>query len=176
MTEKGNAPFKIEIDTTGGHASVPPKHTGRAWPLPRNLPPPRQLTGGCLFRAVGYLSLLLAHLEAHPVQPKFTASHPLMRYYQCLAEHNPAMPADFRRLVEGDEHDWAALAQRLADESDMLRSFLATSRAVDVVHGGSKSAFQHPTAAPPPHRFGLIVPISAPSPSQPMLYPKTPSP
>lgn len=88
---------------------------------------------------MGYLSLLLAHIEANPVTPKFTPTHPLLRYYECAAEYAPGMPTGLKRLVAGDEDDWDVLAEKLADESDMLRSFLATSRAVDVVHGGSKS-------------------------------------
>lgn len=40
MTEKGGAPLKIEVETLGGHASVPPKHTGRELLLPQSFATP----------------------------------------------------------------------------------------------------------------------------------------
>lgn len=140
MTEKGGATLKLEVETLGGHASVPPKHTGRqSSPSLPPFPSVASLTRPSSHSTVGYLSILLAHIEANPVTPKFTPLHPLLRYYECAAEYAPDMPTGLKRLVAGDEDDWNVLAEKLADESDMLRSFLATSRAVDVVHGGSKS-------------------------------------
>ncbi|KAL7421834.1 hypothetical protein Q5752_003605 [Cryptotrichosporon argae] len=114
MAEKGAVNFQLTVETPGGHSSVPPEHTG-----------------------IGYTSLLLSAIEAHPFEPSLSPSSPYLSYLTCLAEHAPAFPKTVRRQL-ADPRQWPKLARQLAAKDRRVNSMLATTVAIDLISGGVK--------------------------------------
>ncbi|SGZ52896.1 CIC11C00000002552 [Sungouiella intermedia] len=117
--EKGMLNVKVEVDTPGGHSSVPPDHT-----------------------SIGIISELVTRLEKNPFAPVFSDRNPTFYEYQCIAEHSDAVSPEIRRLIKESQTSKAA-SKKVADyiyNSDLgSRYLVTTSQAVDIVHGGVKS-------------------------------------
>ncbi|WVR07064.1 hypothetical protein IAU60_004103 [Kwoniella sp. DSM 27419] len=114
MAEKGAVNVKIKVETLGGHSSVPPAHTG-----------------------IGIMALLLSELEANPFKPSLDPAAPYLKYLNCLADYAPSFPKTFKKEIK-NPRKWSKLARRLAKESRIVNSFLATSQAIDLISGGVK--------------------------------------
>ncbi|CED85268.1 carboxypeptidase s [Phaffia rhodozyma] len=114
LAEKGSMNLVLEVDTPGGHSSVPPEHT-----------------------SIGILSLLITHLEASPFRPKLTAATPYLKYLQCAERFGPDMPTDLKRRIRNPA-EWDDLAEEIGEDRT-IRAFLGTTQAVDIFSGGIKS-------------------------------------
>ncbi|ORY77565.1 vacuole protein [Leucosporidium creatinivorum] len=113
MAEKGAVSVTIEVLTEGGHSSVPPRHTG-----------------------IGILSLLLVELEKNPDTPKLRRGNPMLCYLNCAADFGEVEEGLKRRIRS--EKEWQGLGEELAEGDPILRAFLGTTQAVDLVQGGIK--------------------------------------
>lgn len=113
MAEKGAVTLDIEVLTPGGHSSMPPEHTG-----------------------IGILSLLLVELEKNPSPPMLREGNPMLAELLCGAEHGTMHPALKARV--DDHREWRQLGVEMARKNPILRAFLGTTQAIDLVHGGIK--------------------------------------
>ncbi|KZW02629.1 carboxypeptidase S [Exidia glandulosa HHB12029] len=117
LTEKGYLDVRVQVDTLGGHSSVPPPHTG-----------------------IGILSALLAELEKNPMEPTLTRTTPLYDVLQCMAEHAPDVPDALRKDILRSRTDNKAL-KKVGDEfltTPLMRSLVGTTQAIDLISGGVK--------------------------------------
>lgn len=103
----------FQVDTLGGHSSVPPAHT-----------------------SIGILSLLLATLEANPFPAKFKPTNPYLQMLQCAADFGPDMDDSLKSRLK-DSRKWDDLADELSQDR-IVRAFLGTTIAIDIVSGGVK--------------------------------------
>ncbi|GAA5980377.1 hypothetical protein JCM5350_000964 [Sporobolomyces pararoseus] len=114
LAEKGAVDLVLEVFTQGGHSSVPlGPHTG-----------------------IGILARLLVALEDHPAQINLKAGNPMLSYLNCAADYGD-MDKDLVRRVRNPKK-WKELGEELAASDPILRSFLSTSQAIDLVNGGVK--------------------------------------
>ncbi|GAA5938609.1 M20 family metallopeptidase [Sporobolomyces koalae] len=114
VAEKGAVDLKLEVFTQGGHSSVPlGRHTG-----------------------IGIMSRLLVALEDNPAEVNLKAGNPMLSYLNCAADYGD-MDASLKKKVR-NEHKWKQLGHELADSDPILRSFLSTSQAIDLINGGVK--------------------------------------
>ncbi|KAK4701757.1 Gly-Xaa carboxypeptidase, partial [Phenoliferia sp. Uapishka_3] len=111
VTEKGQFSLGLSVVTSGGHASVPPAHTG-----------------------IGLLALLLVELEKNRAPPSLE-NNPYLNYLACAADYGD-VDESFKRQVR-DPRQWAGLAQELAKD-DTIRAYLGTTQAIDLFHAGVK--------------------------------------
>ncbi|KAJ7742132.1 hypothetical protein DFH07DRAFT_44200 [Mycena maculata] len=118
IAEKGSVDVTIEVQTPGGHSSVPPEHT-----------------------SIGILAALIVHLEANAPTPVLKLGSPPFEMAQCLAAHGPAVPHALKSAVLRAKHSKKALkkAEGMLLEDPMFRALVGTTQAVDIVSGGVKS-------------------------------------
>ncbi|KIO27098.1 hypothetical protein M407DRAFT_73707, partial [Tulasnella calospora MUT 4182] len=124
IAEKGYMDVRIKVNAPGGHSSIPPTHT-----------------------SIGYLALLLAHIEANPRPIHLTLQNPIFKSIECSAIHAPDIPDRLRRhVIQASQGDKTALkkVEQYILNSDgpnaaWIRSVLGTTQAVDMIHGGVKS-------------------------------------
>ncbi|KAJ7150834.1 carboxypeptidase S [Mycena crocata] len=118
VAEKGSVNVDVEVQTPGGHSSVPPEHT-----------------------SIGILAALIVHLEAHAPKPVLELGTPAFQMAQCLAAHGPSVPAKLKDAILRAEKSKKALkkAEALLVEDKMFRALVGTTQAVDIISGGVKS-------------------------------------
>ncbi|KAK7686368.1 hypothetical protein QCA50_010592 [Cerrena zonata] len=118
ITEKGYIDVRVEVQSPGGHSSVPPPHT-----------------------TIGILSALLVHIESNPSRPIFNRGTPMYIKSQCLAAHAPALPSDLRKaLLDADKSDKALrAAEKMLFEDRIFKALVETTQAIDLVSGGVKT-------------------------------------
>ncbi|WWC93389.1 hypothetical protein V866_000223 [Kwoniella sp. B9012] len=151
--EKGATNIQIKVETQGGHSSVPPPHTG-----------------------IGYISLLIAALEAHPFKPDLQIDSPLVNYITCAADAAPDIPKDLkknalrlansvnskkgkfdRKALKAIEDWWVTGSY----EDGTLpqgkgRALVSTTQAVDIINGGLKvNALPESVTAVVNHRINI---------------------
>ncbi|KAM0754519.1 carboxypeptidase S [Meredithblackwellia eburnea MCA 4105] len=112
MAEKGSFSIQLDVLTPGGHSSVPPRHTG-----------------------IGILSLLLVELEKNPAKVNLVEGNPVLSYLNCAADFGDVDKKLQKRVK--DPKAWKALGEELA-EDPILRAFLGTTQAADLVTAGVK--------------------------------------
>ncbi|KAF2787593.1 peptidase family M20/M25/M40 [Melanomma pulvis-pyrius CBS 109.77] len=114
VAEKGYHDIELTLQTTGGHSSKPPFHTG-----------------------IGIMADMVVALEKHPYVPRLTQSNPFRRVLECRATYSPreVEPWLKKALRNGDEEE---LAARLVEGAHEERWLMQTSQAVDVFAGGVK--------------------------------------
>lgn len=113
MAEKGAFSLTLEVLTPGGHSSVPAQHT-----------------------AIGILSLLLVELEKNRDKIEMKEGNPVLSFLQCAAQFGE-MEHGLRKKVQ-DERKWNELGEELSQGDDVMRAFLSTTQAIDLVSGGIK--------------------------------------
>ncbi|KAJ7150845.1 hypothetical protein C8R43DRAFT_490977 [Mycena crocata] len=118
VTEKGSTNVEIEVQTPGGHSSVPPSHT-----------------------SIGILAALIVHLEANTPPAVLALGTPTFEMAVCLAAHAPAIPAQLKRAILHAGRSKKALkkAEELFLQNPDIRALVATTQAVDMISGGVKS-------------------------------------
>ncbi|KZW02631.1 Zn-dependent exopeptidase [Exidia glandulosa HHB12029] len=117
VAEKGYLDVHVQVNTLGGHSSVPPPHTG-----------------------IGILATLLTEVEKHPMEPKLTRDSTLYEALQCMAEHAPGVSKSLRKTIIKSRKSDKAL-KKVADEyitNPVLRSLVSTTQAIDLINGGVK--------------------------------------
>ncbi|KAG8839356.1 hypothetical protein FRC18_011467 [Serendipita sp. 400] len=120
IAEKGYLDIRIDVSTPGGHSSIPPEnhHTG-----------------------IGILSHIIGTLENDTITPRISRSQPMYRTFQCLAEYAPDMPSLLKRAIRRS-YDSNLELRRMEDilfRDNVVRSTIATTQAVTMIHGGVKS-------------------------------------
>lgn len=104
--------------TPGGHSSVPHgSHTG-----------------------IGVLAKLVTTLEENPELPVMREGSPLLAELQCAADYGRLPPALKERVR--DPSQWEPLSRQMAAKDDIIRAFIGTTQAVDLIHGGVKMCAQ----------------------------------
>lgn len=116
VSEKGYLDITVDLNTPGGHSSVPPDHTG-----------------------IGIMSRLVKYLEADPFTPELGDINPTLGLYRCAAEHSPHMNKELRRtILDLNSHDHRSkltdYISGIHDQKYLIRS----SQAIDVINGGIK--------------------------------------
>ncbi|KAF7291986.1 Carboxypeptidase S [Mycena indigotica] len=116
--EKGSVNVQVDIQTPGGHSSVPPEHT-----------------------SIGMLAALIVHLENNAPVPKLTPNTPAFLMTQCLAAHAPSMPYSAKHaILHADKSKKAMkIAEKFLFQDGMIKALVGTTQAVDIIHGGVKS-------------------------------------
>ncbi|KAJ7636725.1 carboxypeptidase S [Roridomyces roridus] len=119
VAEKGYTDISVEVQSPGGHSSIPPEHT-----------------------SIGILAALIVQLEANPPPAHLVPGTTLFEMAQCLAAHAPDLPVDLKRVLLRAGHSEKARkeAERMLFSSDpAFRALAGTTQAVDVISGGVKS-------------------------------------
>lgn len=118
IAEKGSINVNIEVNTAGGHSSIPPDHT-----------------------SIGMLAAMLVEFEQNPFQVEFTRGDPMYEYFQCLAEHANGLPEELRKLILRSLDSDTALRKltEILAKDRVIRSLLGTTQAIDIISGGIKS-------------------------------------
>ncbi|GAA5853659.1 hypothetical protein JCM8547_007400 [Rhodosporidiobolus lusitaniae] len=114
MAEKGAVSVTLDVLTQGGHSSVPHgPHT-----------------------AIGILSRLIVALEDNVDVPRLEEGSPVLQQLDCLAEYGEVSREMKRRIR--DPRKWKGLGEELAREDEVMRAFLSTTQATDLIQGGVK--------------------------------------
>lgn len=116
--EKGHMNSVIDLFTPGGHSSIPPKHT-----------------------LIGILAKLISEIEDEEFNGILTNANPVLNELQCIAEHSTTIDKTLKKNILKAHLDMNANKEVLNYLSkDPSTKFLVTSsKAVDVVQGGTKS-------------------------------------
>ncbi|KIY52940.1 carboxypeptidase S [Fistulina hepatica ATCC 64428] len=118
VAEKGYLDVRIEVNTPGGHSSVPPAHT-----------------------AIGILSSLIVEYEKRPFPASLTRDDALYDTAQCYGKYGVSLPNYLRHIIRDSTWSDGALHQ-LRDillNVPLYASILRTTQAVDMIEGGVKS-------------------------------------
>lgn len=120
-SEKGSTDVVVEINTPGGHSSVPPlsQHT-----------------------SIGLMANLIENLERDHFQPILSPRNPTFHEYQCIAKYSPTLPHKIKKslIAAGSSHRANKVATKWLYNKSLLSRYLITStQAVDVINGGVKS-------------------------------------
>lgn len=117
--EKGYIDLHTQVNTPGGHSSVPQDHT-----------------------SIGMLSSFLASYESEMYEPVLTDDNPLLRNYECVAEHG-YLPNDVVRAIRtattSAQSKQFLVNYIIAQENKPLTYLIKTSQAIDIVAGGDKA-------------------------------------
>ncbi|VVT56784.1 uncharacterized protein SAPINGB_P005271 [Magnusiomyces paraingens] len=120
VIEKGMFDIKVQLNTPGGHSSMPPDHT-----------------------AIGIISELAVVMESTPFQPVLTQHSPVYAYLRCTAEYAP-VPAAFRGIIQWlAKHTTSSwLVQKaifhVLGKTSATKYMVQTSQAIDLMQGGLK--------------------------------------
>ena len=116
IAEKGYMDAQLTLETTGGHSSRPPAHSG-----------------------IGIIAEMIVALEENPYTPVLTKENPLRGFLECQAKYTPGeLEPWLRRSLQRDD-DGTEIGKKLADERGPgIRFSMQTSQAVDVIKGGDK--------------------------------------
>ncbi|BEI80149.1 hypothetical protein CcaverHIS002_0106780 [Cutaneotrichosporon cavernicola] len=149
VAEKGYLDVELKVDTSGGHSSVPPPHTG-----------------------IGYAALAVTEIERHPHVPYLNPESPLVSFIGCTAKYAP-LPDEFKRqvkkLTDGLAKDkvdkqalkkveafWTAYAGRAGTAA------ITTTQAIDIIAGGAKiNALPEVVTAYINHRISIASSVEA---------------
>lgn len=117
--EKGYIDLKAEINTPGGHSSVPMDHT-----------------------SIGMLSFFLTNYESEMYSPVLENENPILRNYECVAEHGD-LPKELELAIKTattNSKSKQYLIDYILAQGDLQLSYLLkTSQAIDIVIGGDKA-------------------------------------
>ena len=114
IAEKGYMDAGLTLDTSGGHSSRPPSHSG-----------------------IGIMAEMIVALEKHPYTPQLTKENPFRGVLECQARYSPEeLEPWLRKALQRDESN---IGTRLAEaRGQNVRFSMQTSQAVDVINGGVK--------------------------------------
>ncbi|KAJ7737717.1 hypothetical protein B0H16DRAFT_103158 [Mycena metata] len=141
VAERGSANVKIEVQTPGGHSSVPPEHT-----------------------SIGMLAALIVHFENNAPGASIEVDTPTFEGLQCLAAHAPDMPGLLKRAIQSARTNPVALkaVEAILLKDPIFRAIVGTTQAVDVISGGVKSnALPEQALAVVNHRIAIKSSVNA---------------
>lgn len=114
--EKGYVDIIIELTTTGGHSSIPPKHTG-----------------------IGIISHLVTLIENHEYELDITKNNPFFYQLQCEAQYGETIDPKLKSNILDIENPNSKEKVLKVISSDITtKALLSTTRAVDIIYGGLK--------------------------------------
>ncbi|KAJ7670374.1 carboxypeptidase S [Mycena rosella] len=118
IAEKGSVNVNVEVQTPGGHSSVPPEHT-----------------------SIGMLAAMIVHLERNAPKAVLEVGTPAFQMAQCIGAHGPAMQPALKRAIlhAGKSKKALQKAEALLLQDPMYKAMVGTTLAVDIVSGGVKS-------------------------------------
>ncbi|THH16988.1 hypothetical protein EUX98_g9209 [Antrodiella citrinella] len=116
--EKGYFDVRVEVESPGGHSSVPPEHT-----------------------TIGILASLVAHIEKHPYEAHLGRGTPMYQKALCLAAHAPDISLSLRKYLKKAPKSDKALrhAEKILFEDRLFKALVQTTQAVDLIQGGVKT-------------------------------------
>ncbi|KEQ71631.1 vacuolar carboxypeptidase Cps1 [Aureobasidium namibiae CBS 147.97] len=114
IAEKGFLDIVLTLNTPGGHSSAPPKHTN-----------------------IGIMSRLIAAVEDHPFTPHIDEHNPFWNHLKCEVENSPKTTEPWLREALENKEDFAEKLISSRGDS-VVRWFVQTSQAVDIINGGIK--------------------------------------
>ncbi|KAH8093807.1 carboxypeptidase S [Cristinia sonorae] len=116
--EKGYFDVRVEVESPGGHSSVPPEHT-----------------------TIGILSALVAHIEKNPYKPHLGRGTPMYEKALCMAAHLPELPKPLREALQKAPTSDSALheAEAILFKDKLFKALVGTTQAVDLIQGGVKT-------------------------------------
>ncbi len=116
VAEKGYMDAQLILDTSGGHSSRPPAHSG-----------------------IGVIAEIIVALEQNPYTPVLTKENPLRGFLECQAKHTPGELEPWLRPSLQRDDDGTEIGKKLADgRGPQVRFSMQTSQAVDIIKGGDK--------------------------------------
>lgn len=119
IAEKGYGNFMIEVDTLGGHSSIPlSKHT-----------------------SIGILAKIISAIEDDDTfVPDLQEESPIWSYLQCVGTHGKPdqVPKYIKKAVRSRKPDLEKVGEEFARQSLPDRYLIETSKAVTVITGGNK--------------------------------------
>ncbi|ODQ44443.1 hypothetical protein PICMEDRAFT_18345 [Pichia membranifaciens NRRL Y-2026] len=115
--EKGYSDLTVEVDTPGGHSSLPKDHT-----------------------SIGMISKFIYDYENDPFEAILVPENPMMGFFECAAEqgHLPKPLADAGKNARFDEKARDVILSYSHDNT-FLKYLLRTSQAIDIINGGDKA-------------------------------------
>ena len=114
VAEKGYTDVALILDTSGGHSSKPPSHSG-----------------------IGIMAEMIVALEEHPYTPQLTKENPFRGVLECQARYSPdELEPWLRKALQRDEGNIGIRLAKARGQS--VRFSMQTSQAVDVINGGVK--------------------------------------
>lgn len=115
VAEKGYMDARLILETSGGHSSRPPAHSG-----------------------IGIVAEMIVALEQNPYTPVLTKENPLRGFLECQAKYTPGeLEPWLRRSLQRDD-DGTEIGKKLAERGPQIRFSMQTSQAVDIIKGGDK--------------------------------------
>ncbi|KAJ7696831.1 hypothetical protein B0H17DRAFT_1197927 [Mycena rosella] len=113
MAEKGIVDVAVEMQTPGGHSSIPLEHT-----------------------SIGILAAMIVHLEKNVPTPVLEVGAPAFEMAQCFGAHEPAMPPALKDAILRPETSATALkeAERSIRSAGVLRATRFRSSEVQRKH------------------------------------------
>lgn len=116
--EKGSLSSIIQLNTKGGHSSVPPENTG-----------------------IGIMADLIHSVETNPFKPSLHLENPFLKHLYCMVEHTDTddigLPRNAIRHYEHSKYardhvvDWVS-------GNDKFKWLIKTTQAADIFHSGFK--------------------------------------
>ncbi|KAI8609668.1 hypothetical protein BC830DRAFT_1149426 [Chytriomyces sp. MP71] len=132
VSEKGYVDVDIIVETSGGHSSVPPLHTG-----------------------IGFSALLINALESASFPILLSNENAFLGTLACYTEHHPLPDPFLKWAIENLPGSRKALRKYLSKRAD-TRNLLSTSQAVTVIRGGLKvNALPEKVVATVNHRISV---------------------
>ena len=115
--EKGYSDLTVEVNTPGGHSSLPKDHT-----------------------SIGMISKFIYDYENDPFEAILVPENPMMGFFECAAEqgHLPKPLADAGKSARSDEKARDVILSYSRDNT-FLKYLLKTSQAIDIINGGDKA-------------------------------------
>ncbi|KAJ6627647.1 carboxypeptidase S [Mycena sp. CBHHK59/15] len=141
IAEKGTVNVNIEVQTPGGHSSVPPEHT-----------------------SIGILAALIVHLENNAPQAALEVGTPAFEMAQCFGAHGPDMAPKLRSAIlrAGKSKKALRTAESMLLQDKMFKALVGTTLAVDIINGGVKSnALPEQASAVVNHRIATQSSVNA---------------
>lgn len=116
VCEKGYLDMYIELQTTGGHSSLPPDHTG-----------------------IGIMSQLVVDLENDPFGHELTLENPFLDLLRLVGDRSETLDQKSKDLYLKSKYDTKSRKQLSASLSTSGYKYLQrTSQAIDIIHSGVK--------------------------------------
>ncbi|KAJ3317471.1 Gly-Xaa carboxypeptidase, partial [Blyttiomyces sp. JEL0837] len=114
--EKGYMDTEITIETTGGHASIPPSHTG-----------------------IGLIADAIVRLEANPHVPQMPDNNPYLGLLTCVVDNGGSKVDPWLKwAINHIDNGGRSLLVQMLSKQPQTKYMMATSQAVDVINGGVK--------------------------------------
>lgn len=129
--EKGHINVHSQLNTPGGHSSIPPPHT-----------------------SIGIMAEFAKLLEAEPYNTKLTEENPIYTLAQCLAVHAPETPKTLKLGVF--LRNLSVISSFFSSLSRASKFLMTTTAAIDLVNGGVKiNALPEQVSMSSNHRVAL---------------------